>query len=278
MNILTVDLEEWFTYNYYKKGEKSFYEPILEMYLDRLLELFSSNEIKVTFFCLGSIARTHPEIIKKIVSFGHEIGCHSDEHKFITQMTPDDFRIDTKIAIDSLQQVVGEKITMYRAPAFTITEKTSWALDVLIEEGIKYDSSIFPAARSYGGFPSYSGTHPGTIKTNSGEIREFPMSYSNFAGKKIIFSGGGYFRLLPFKVIKNYFEGSDYNMSYFHLRDFDSSQKQIYSMRYFQTYYGIKNSFKKFEKLIDNFKFISLGQAAERIDWNNKEAIKMCKF
>ncbi len=268
MNILTIDLEEWYTYELYKKGPPTYYEPILEKYLDDVLALLDNHKVKATFFCLGIIARRQPLVIQKIANNGHEIGCHSDVHKLLTSLTPSLFREDTKKAIDSLSQVIGKKVTMYRAPAFTITERNKWALELLVESGIEIDSSIFPANRSYGGFPALNIKKPTIIKTEAGFLKEFPMNYSPILGKRIIYTGGGYFRILPYAIIKHYFNLTDYNMSYFHLRDFDKFQKKVINTRFFINYVGINSCFSKFEDLLNDFPFISLAEADQRINWD----------
>lgn len=266
MNFLTFDLEEWFTYDLFKKGKSSFYEPILESYLNQILDLLDEKRIKATFFCLGSIARTHPNIIKHIFDRGHDIACHSDKHKFLTTLTVDEFREDTIRAIDSLQQCVGKKVSMYRAPAFTITKRNKWALEILIESGIEIDSSIFSANRSYGGFPSAEFSRPLKIETNSGSLIEYPMNYSNILGQKIIFSGGGYFRLLPYFMLKKMFSDSDYNMTYFHLRDFDRFQKKVINHRFILNYVGINSSMGKLIKLTSDFEFNAISSSEVKID------------
>lgn len=266
MNILTIDIEEWYLYELYLKGGKDYYLPIIKSYLDQILDLLDETSTKATFFCLGIIARTDPGIIKQIIARGHEIGCHSDKHIVLNKMTPAVFKEDTLRAIDSLQQIVGKKIEMYRAPAFSISEKTIWALELLIEQGVKFDSSIFPAKHSAGGFAACNLSKPGIIVTKSGIIKEFPINYIEFV-KRIMFSGGGYFRLLPYPIIKKFTLDSDYNMAYFHIRDFDSKQKKVRSLKYFQSYYGIHKSFEKFQQYIREFEFISMGQAAEKIEW-----------
>lgn len=270
MNIITVDLEEWYTYIVYKKGLPTRYEPILEKLLDDILHVFELNNIKATFFCLGIIARSHPNIIKKIFDKGHEIGCHSDKHDFLTKFNPKQLKLDTQKAIDSLEQCIGSKVFMYRAPAFTITQSNKWALETLIESGITIDCSIFTANRSYGGFHGLNINEPAYLNTPSGVITEFPMNYSTFFGKKIIYTGGGYFRLLPYNIIKNLFSKSEYNMTYFHLRDFDIFQKPVYNHRYFFNYVGISKSFGKLERLIDDFKFISVGEINDNFDKDYK--------
>jgi len=266
MNFLTFDLEEWFTYELYKKGKPSFYEPILEKYLNQILNMLDEKELSATFFCLGSIARSHPQIIKQIFQRGHDIGCHSDKHKFLTTLSVQEFRNDTMSALDSLEQCIGKKIIMYRAPAFTITKQNKWALEVLVESGIEIDSSIFSANRSYGGFPTTAFSKPLKIETNSGAIVEYPMNFTNILGRKIIYSGGGYFRLFPYPLLKKLFGGSTYNMSYFHLRDFDKYQKRILNHRYFYNYIGINSALDKLEKLINDFDFIPISQSEMKIE------------
>jgi len=273
MNILTFDIEEWFTYTQYPKGGELFFKPMINQLLEELLNKLDEHNVKATFFCLGVIARDNPEVIKKIYKRGHEIGCHSDTHKFITNLTPKSFKEDTHNAIDSLEQLIGKKVEYYRAPAFSITESTKWALEILLEEGIKYDSSIFPSNRNFGGFKSFNESNPVILKINGLEIKEFPMNYANIMGKRIIYSGGGYFRLLPYSMIKGLMKKSDYNMTYFHIKDFDSKQKKIhpfFSIQHLYSYYGINTSFKKFNNLISDFHFISMGQSIEKIDWSKK--------
>ena len=217
---------------------------------------------------MGKIARDFPDVIRKISDSGHEIGCHSDIHTNLLKQNPDDFYKETHIAIDSLEQIIGKKVSLYRAPAFSVTNQTKWALELLIELGITTDSSIFPASRSFGGFPAFNASKPSVIETPSGSIKEFPVSYATFAGQRFMFAGGGYFRLFPYSIIKQLMQKSDYNLAYFHIRDLDRKQKRVYSLRYFQSYYGINGAWRKFQKLINDFDFISIDQADKRIDWD----------
>ncbi|MFH0841783.1 MAG: polysaccharide deacetylase family protein [Bacteroidota bacterium] len=276
MNILTIDIEEWYTYELYPKGGKTYYLPIINSYLDKILDMLDASGTKGTFFCLGVIARTSPDVIKRIYSRGHDIGCHSDIHQFVTDLDYGSFYKDTKLAIDCLEQLIGEKITMYRAPAFSITAENMWALDVLIDNGILYDSSIFPAKRRFGGLPSININEPVKLKTQSGAvIREFPISYYCFLGKRIIFSGGGYFRLFPYWLIKYLSNKKQYNLAYFHIRDMDKEQKIVSNVNQFYSYYGIKQAYKKFEKYVKEYQFMSLSQASKIINWDDTPEIKI---
>lgn len=275
MNIITFDIEEWYTYELYPKGGKNYYLPIINGYLDRILDLLDTIDTKATFFCLGMIARTYPEVIRKIHQRGHEIGCHSDKHQLVTAMTPASFKADTHAAVQDLQQLVGEKVQYYRAPAFSITEKNKWAFDVLIEEGITTDCSIFPSTRSFGGFPSFENGKPAIVTINGQSIREFPISYVTKLGKRWMFSGGGYFRFFPYALTAKMMQESDYNMAYFHIRDIDSEQKHVYSLRYFQSYYGIQGAYAKLEKYLRSFPFISLGEAIAQTDWKKVNRVTL---
>ena len=275
MNILTIDIEEWYIYEQYPKGGKDYYLPIINGYLNNILDYLDENSTKATFFCLGIIARNEPTVIKSIAERGHEIGCHSDRHLLINRMTAKQFEEDTRAAIENLQQLTGEKIIMYRAPVFSISESTKWALEILIEQGISFDSSIFPAKHSFGGFSGYNEKGPALIDTKSGSIKEFPISYTEIGGMRLMFSGGGYFRLLPYNILSRLMKKSEYNMAYFHIRDLDSKQKRVRSLRYFQSYYGINGAYDKFLKLIKEFKFVSLGEAADRIDWDKVNRIRL---
>lgn len=275
MNVLSFDLEEWYVYTLYDKGPKEYYLPILNRYLDELLGILNDKNIKATFFCLGMVAKTNPEIIQRIAGDGHEIGCHSHAHKFITQLDKNSFRKDTITAIKLLEDITGKYIHSYRAPAFTITEQNKWALEVLAECGITRDCSIFPTTRSFGGFPSFGCEKPSIIKIGDFTIKEFPINTARILGAKIAYSGGGYFRLVPYKKIKTIVSQSDYVMSYFHIRDFDAYQKRVISLRYFQSYYGIKHAFEKLKQFILDFDFINVKQADELIDWNKVPIIEL---
>jgi len=275
MNILTFDIEEWILYDNYKKGGKSYFIPILEKYLNQILDLLDAHNQSATFFCLGQLAKEYPAVIKKIIERGHDIGCHSNSHNWITTMNPDTFFNDTKTALQKLEDVCSKKIISYRAPAFSITEKNKWAFEILTDLGIEFDSSIFPATRSFGGFPSLNTSTPFVLKYNGKTIKEFPINTVKILGKKIAYSGGGYFRLIPYSYIKKWTEKSPYTMSYFHLRDFDSEQKHVYSLRYFKSYYGIKNAFNKFQKYLNDFRFLNLEQAGNLIEWEKIPFIEL---
>lgn len=279
MNILTFDIEEWYHFDTFSTEEKWLdYAPRMDLYLPRILDKLDEIETKATFFCLGWIARTYPDIIKRIQGRGHEIACHSDKHFFVREMTPESFDEDLKMALDSIENVIGQKVTSFRAPAFTISEDATWAFEVLAKNGIENDCSIFPTTRSFGGFPSFGEGTPTLIKYKDYQIKEFPISAGVILGKQVVFGGGGYFRLFPYWLIKKLMNQLDYNITYLHMRDFDYEQprfKYLSGMRYFKSYYGIKEAYPKFEKMLRDFKWISVGEAVEKVDFNNIRVLEL---
>ena len=275
MNILTFDIEEWIVYDYFNKGGKDFFLPILNNYLGKILDLLDEHNYKATFFCLGQLAKNYPGVIKQIIGQGHDIGCHSNAHRLITTLDQDTFYKDTFLAIKYLEDVCGKKITAYRAPAFSITEQNKWAFKILIDLGITHDSSIFPALRSFERGSNLSFYQPFIIEFNKKELKEFPVNIIKIAGKNIVFSGGGYFRLVPYAFIKKWTNESTYIMTYFHIRDFDKEQKVIFSTRYFKSYYGIKHTMKKFQQYLTDFSFVTLEKANQEIDWESVPIINL---
>jgi len=273
--IITVDLEEWFhildvpklpNINSWEKYEIRIYDNT-----NKILEILSKNNIKATFFILGWIAKRYPDLIKLIKKQGHEIGSHSQNHILIYKMDQRQFRKDLIDSIETLQNIINDQVIYFRAPGFSIKENSLWAIKVLGECGIKFDSSIFPASRSHGGIKSFNLYKPFLFEENNNLIKEFPISIYKYGIFRIPFSGGGYFRFIPLKVFEYFVKSSDYVITYFHPRDFDPTQPRINDipiLRKIKFYYGLNNSFEKFKKLLKKYKFISIGMADELINWN----------
>ena len=272
MNILTFDIEEWFHCDFISSDKNwSNYEVRIHKNTDFILGVLSNYNRKATFFVLGWIAEKYPEIVKKIHAEGHEIGSHSMKHKLVHSMTPNQFREDTNRALNEIEKIIGEKVIMYRAPAFSITKDTTWAFEILNELGITHDASIFPAKHDYRGFPAFGDAKPSIIEINGIFIKEFPMNVRKIINKPIVFSGGGFFRLLPYNIIRRWTADSDYIMTYFHPRDFDEAQpmlKHLPLIRKFKSYYGLKKSGAKFDKFVSDFKTTSILEVSEKYNWN----------
>jgi len=274
MNILTFDLEEWYLYGLYPKGGPNYYLPILDYYLDLLLDDLDSKHTIATFFCLGIIADKYPEVVRKIYRRGHEIGCHSNIHRMVHDMQSKEFYMDTLDAINKIQQVIGDKVISYRAPAFSIDKRSPWTFQILSELGIKNDSSIFYTNDMSYYLENIDFDWPFIIHINDQELKEFPISATRFGIFKGAYSGGGYFRAFPYSFTKRSMKNSDYNMCYFHIKDFDAKQIKIPGIRHFKSYIGIKNSYSKFKRLLDEFSFKSVRQAVELIDWGSVRIIR----
>lgn len=279
INILTFDIEEWYHFDIFCEEKTWISQPRrLDLYLPRALDKLDELGIKATFFCLGWIAEVYPEVLRQIQVRGHELACHSYKHLFVREMTPESFNDDLVMALDRIENAIGEKVTSFRAPAFTISEDATWAFEVLAKNGIDKDCSIFPTARSFGGFPSFGEGKPALIKYRDYEIKEFPINTGKVLGKDFVFGGGGYFRLFPYSLIRKLMNKSDYNMTYLHMRDFDYEQprmKHLSGMRYFKSYYGIKGAYEKFDKMLTDFKWINLEQAVDRIDFDNVRVVEL---
>jgi peptidoglycan-N-acetylglucosamine deacetylase len=278
MNILTFDIEEW----YHIRFDDAFLndsillkslEKRLDYNINLILDLLDKHNVRATFFCLGEVARNSPGVIKRINDRGHDIGCHSNNHRLVTSMSEHEFSIDLYTALECIQSEIGRKVYMYRAPAFSITNDNMWAFDIMIDHGITIDSSIFPASRDYGGISNINLLTPKKIITSSGgSIKEFPMSVHSIFGKNTVFTGGGYFRLWPYPIIKRVMGQENYTMSYFHPRDFDHKQPILDGLsltRKFKSYYGLKKTLYKLDLFLNDFDFLSISEADQLLNWND---------
>lgn len=280
MNILTFDIEDWFHIldNPLTKFPKNWsnFPSRIEYGLNQILEIVENNDISATFFVLGWIAEKYPNLVRKISEKGYEIGSHTHLHQLIYNQTPHTFKSDIYRSISTIENCIGKKVISFRAPGFSITKKNKWAFEVLSEAGIKIDCSVFPANRAHGGMPKYTHAKPSIIKYNNIEIKEFPINSVNFMGKPLIFSGGGYFRILPYCIIRELSKNSEYIMTYFHPRDFDHNQPIVPGLsltRRFKSYVGLKYSFTKLNRWVKDFDFIDLRTADEKVDWSKVKKV-----
>jgi len=268
--ILTFDLEEWFhlclpddTIDDWSNHEKRFKDNI-----SFLLELLNSKNIKATFLVLGWIAKEYPEVIKEISTQGHDIGSHSYFHELIYNQSYDQFKEDLNQSLAILENITEKQIEIYRAPAFSINDQTKWALELLIERGIRYDLSLFQGNHSLGGISGIKINEPFFIETSSGTLLEYPISITDILNVSFATCGGGYFRLLPYEIIRQLLKRKSYRMTYFHPRDFDYNQPRIKMspIKYFKTYIGLKSSKEKLIKLVTDFRAISLSEDLKQRD------------
>ena len=282
MKILTFDIEDWFHILDHRTtrdvSDWERYEPRINENLDRILELLSAGRTRATFFCLGWMGEKHPAVIKKITAAGHEVGSHGYSHQLLYDQHRKELCLDLRHSLKILEDLTGQPVRYYRAPGFSIKEENKWAFEVLVEQGIEVDCSIFPTRRAHGGFPSYNHPQPAMIETAAGPIKECPISVRRVFGRDFVFSGGGYFRLFPYSLLRRWVRKSDYLMTYFHPRDFDPDQPvvpQLSPLRRFKSYYGLSSAAEKLSRMIEEFRFQPLSQAVAEIDWTKARVIRL---
>lgn len=276
MNILTFDIEEWFhlldfdatrTELEWDKYEVRIYENV-----DRILSILDDTHTRATFFVIGWVAKKYPDLVKKI-SDKYQIGSHTMNHQLIWQQKPSEFRHDVEDSVKLLQDITGHPITCFRAPGFSITQNEGWAFNVLCECGIQYDCSVFPAVGSHGGMPNFEKAVPSIIKHGQVEMKEFPVVCHKFMGKNLIFNGGGYFRLMPYPLMKKWSQQSGaYLLSYIHPRDLDKGQPILEGLpitRKFKSYVGLKGAERKLRHYLTDFHFTDIAEADKMINWHD---------
>jgi polysaccharide deacetylase family protein (PEP-CTERM system associated) len=262
-NALTIDLEEYFQIHVLSRLiEPRTWKDLpsaIQENTRKILDLLELKGISATFFCLGWIAEHHRELIREIHGKGHEIACHGYSHQAIYRQKPEEFRKDVARAKGVLEDITGEKVLGYRAPTYSITEKTRWALEVLEDLGFRYDSSIFPIYHDNYGIPD-APRFPHRLKENT--LVEFPITTIKLGPFNLPISGGGYFRLLPYPLIKmglGTLRASGMPFI-FYLHPWEINPKTPFVpgmdlLSRFRTYTGIQSAFQKFSQLIDDFSF-----------------------
>ncbi len=275
MNILTFDVEEWFHLLDFDatrtEAEWGKYEVRIHENVERLFRILEETDTKATFFVIGWVAKTYPDLIRRIAE-KYQIGCHTMNHQLVWQQSPAEFRSDVETGVKMLEDITGKKVECFRAPGFSIRESEGYAFETLSELGIKYDCSVFPAAHAHGGLPSYPKAAPGIIEYKGIRMKEFPVGFKTIAGKHIIFSGGGYFRLCPYPLIKRWTaESSEYLMAYIHPRDLDTGQPMLEGLplaRKFKSYVGLKGAEGKLRRWLTDFKFVDVSEATTLVNWS----------
>jgi polysaccharide deacetylase family protein (PEP-CTERM system associated) len=234
LNAFTVDVEDYFQVSAFERHirrEKwDHYESRVVRNTHRVLRMLNRRNVRATFFILGWVANRHPRLVREIHRDGHEIGSHSYWHRLVYEQTSEEFRADLRRSRDVLQDAIGEPVTAYRAPSFSITSASLWAIDILVEEGFEVDSSIFPIHHDRYGIPQAE-RKLHRLAASAGALWEFPPSVCRLLGLNVPVSGGGYFRLYPlwwtlFCVKKLQRAGEPY-MFYVHPWELDPEQPRL---------------------------------------------------
>lgn len=200
-NILTIDLEDWYQGIELPPSAWDNCESRIERNTHKILDMLSEKGVYATFFILGHVAENCPHLVKEISNLGHEIGTHGYGHQLVYKISPSEFSSDIKKSLCILEDITGKSVKGHRAPYFSITNDSLWALDILAEHGISYDSSIFPINNYRYGIPDAQ-RHPHNIKTQNGSILEIPISTVKLFGRNLSFTGGFYMRFFPYRIIK----------------------------------------------------------------------------
>lgn len=268
MKILTFDIEEWFLSTNNKRNPPDTwlnFENRVEKNTAKILELLEVYNTRATFFILGWIAEQYPGLVSRIAEAGHEIGYHTYFHQSLSAFTKKAFREDLQRGMGLLEDLTGVRVTTFRAPFFALNSTNEWVYEVLLRQGINTSSSI-KAAKIINGVKC--GNNPIVMKHISDDFIEFPLSRVNLFFYHAAFSGGGYFRILPLNLLKKLFENQTYIMTYFHPRDFDTEidySRNLSLMRNLRNLAGAKSGVKKFEWLLANHRFLTIGMARKEV-------------
>ncbi|MBU0681033.1 MAG: DUF3473 domain-containing protein [Proteobacteria bacterium] len=266
-NYLTIDVEDYFQVAAFadivSPQDWHGMDQRVQTNTNHILQMLKKYDVRATFFVLGWVAEKHPEVVRAIMEDGHEIGCHSYWHRNIYDLTPEEFRHDTVMAKNILEGICQRKITAYRAPSYSITSNSLWALGILKETGFTLDSSIFPIVHDRYGIPD----SPRFRYTHAEQgLEEFPISTARIFGKNIPVSGGGYFRLFPYWFTKfalkriNEQEKQSF-VFYLHPWEIDHGQPRFSEARLlsrFRHYNNLDKTMIRFERLLNDFDFVPL--------------------
>lgn len=266
LNAFTVDVEDYFQVSAFEKNiARSQWGDFPHHVVDnteRILDLLAEHEVKGTFFVLGWVADHYPQLVRRIADAGHELASHSYWHRLVYEITPEQFREDLRNSKRAIEDASGVAVDCYRAPSFSITRKSIWALEILVEEGFACDSSVFPIVHDRYGIPdAKTGIHQ--IQTPSGPIWEFPPSVRRLAGMNLPVSGGGYFRLYPYAFTANSFwrinhQQNEAFMFYVHPWEVDVEQQRMPFAKgatRFRHYVNLHTTEHKLRRLLRGFSF-----------------------
>jgi polysaccharide deacetylase family protein (PEP-CTERM system associated) len=277
LNALTIDVEDYFQVNAFasvvRYDQWGNYPLRVAENTYKILDILEQHHITATFFVLGWVAERLPELTREIHRRGHEIACHGYGHQLIFQIGPDKFREDIRRSKSLLEDQCGEAVCGYRAPSYSITNKSLWALDILVEEGFVYDSSIFPVVHDTYGIPDAE-RFPHTLQTTAGPLREFPLTtlpvQVGWKQLRLPIAGGGYLRLLPVETIRKGIHTVNTKeqqpaVVYFHPWEIDQKQPRIKAgfKSTFRHYLNLHRTEGKLVHLFERLKFGPMRQVLE---------------
>lgn len=265
VNAMTIDVEDYFQVSAFddvvRRDEWDSRPSRVVANTTRLLQLFDRHSVKGTFFILGWVADRFPGLVRDIAAAGHEVASHGYGHRIVYTQTPDEFREDVRRAKRTLEDASGEQVAGYRAPSFSITKQSLWALDVLVEEGHRYDASIFPIRHDRYGIPD-APRHRHVLTREAGALTEVPGSTVRMGAMNVPVAGGGYFRILPYWWTRwginrlNRHE-SQPAVFYLHPWEIDPDQPRLDAGRLsrFRHYRNLDKAEGRLQRLLTDFQF-----------------------
>ncbi len=266
-HLFTVDLEDYFHVNAFEgfvdRARWDQYPLRLEESTVRLLDLLAEHHSTATFFSLGWVAEKLPQLVRRIAEAGHEVASHGYWHRKVTTLSPEAFREDVRSAKARIESVTGQPCLGFRAPSFSIRPGMEWALEILVEEGHRYDSSVFPISRPDYGYPT-APPFPVMLHSPSGTLLELPLATTQVAGLRLPAAGGGYLRQLPTALMRNAFtEWGELGVSavlYIHPWECDPQQPRlpcglVTRMRHYR---NLHRTIPRLRSMLDQFKFTSV--------------------
>lgn len=275
-NALTIDVEDYFHVAALApsipRDAWDAHEPRVVANTRKLLAKFEQFGVQGTFFVLGWVAERHPELVRDIAARGHEIACHGYSHRLVYEQSAQEFREETIRAKRLLEDITGSKVRGYRAASYSIVRESLWALDILVELGFDYDSSIFPVRHDRYGIPGAARV-PHRISTPGGaKIVEWPLATARILGLRLPVAGGGYFRLLPYWLSRwglasiNRSELQPF-IFYLHPWEIDPGQPRIAAsaLSRFRHYTNLAKCEERLERLLDDFRFGTVRHGLERL-------------
>lgn len=272
LNAMTVDVEDYFHVAAFDQQIKAQDWDQLQPRVDRntrlLLDLFDKHQAKSTFFFLGWVAERYPDLVKEVQRRGHEVASHGYSHTKVHQQTPAEFKADASKAKDLLEQLTGQAVVGYRAPSFSINKQSEWAFDILKELGHRYSSSTYPVKHDLYGVPDW----PAQPYLRTEGLLEIPMPTLVMHGRQLPIAGGGYFRLMPYKLssyLISRFLRQDHMpyMFYFHPWEIDPAQPRVANASLksrFRHYVNLSRMEDKLSRLLTEFNWSSLDQVYQQ--------------
>ncbi|GIW94949.1 MAG: polysaccharide deacetylase [Pirellulaceae bacterium] len=275
LNAFTVDVEDYFHVSAFEpfiaRSEWNDFQCRVVSNTYRLLEILDAFSVKATFFVLGWVAERYPKVVHDIHAAGHEIGSHSYWHRLVYSMSAEEFREDLRRSCSVLSEIIGKPIRVYRAPSFSIVRRSLWALDVLVDEGIWLDSSVFPICHDrYGMAQGCMEIH--RLQCGSGQLVEYPLPAVDCFGIRVPVGGGGYFRLYPVWLTKRLLRAINFGrrrpfVFYVHPWEIDPDQPRLpygSAVRRWRHYVNLQYTESKLRRLLSVFRFGTITESAQQ--------------